>query len=363
MDFDLTDYRLLMVQSFATFLANECRPARVRAADDTGGYDEELWSRFVDLGGPTVSLAERHGGGGDLIDAVLVGFECGRRVAPIGYADAVGAIRLMATVSDRPRATGLIGGAPITLAPGWATRARISGDRIDGSVGWTRNGAVASWLLIPADGQLALVDLGAPGARREPQANLGRFPMAGIHLDEAEIVECWPADEIKIRQSLYEHRLLCAAELIGAGRQALALAVAHVLERRQFDQAIGSFQAVQHRLADRHTALDGAELLALRAAAHGDDLDALRWYSALVTLRAADAAELAAKESLQFFGGYGFTLEYDVHLYLRFAKSLSVLANDPWVVDDALAVHDTSGGGGGGAGGTGREVVGGSAPW
>jgi alkylation response protein AidB-like acyl-CoA dehydrogenase len=52
---------------------------------------------------------------------------------------------------------------------------------------------------------------------------------------------------------------------------------------------------------------------------------------------ASQAAELAAKESLQFFGGYGFTLEYDIHLFLRYIKSLSVLAqSDHATLDEAV---------------------------
>jgi len=76
----------------------------------------------------------------------------------------------------------------------------------------------------------------------------------------------------------------------------------------------------------------------LRAASHAEDEnpDGFLFASAVALLRAADAAELAAKEALQFFGGYGFTLEYDVHLYLRFVKTLVVLARDPALVDDAL---------------------------
>ena len=56
----------------------------------------------------------------------------------------------------------------------------------------------------------------------------------------------------------------------------------------------------------------------------------------MALLQAADAAEMAAKESLQFHGGYGFVVEYDIHLYLRFIKALGVVARDRAIFDDAL---------------------------
>src|SRR3989442_12758981 len=90
----LLDYQALMVDSFRTFFDKECPPARVRRADHTHGFDHALWARFGDVGGQLVSVAEPHGGGGSLLDALLVGIEVGRRLAPIAYAEAVTALRL-----------------------------------------------------------------------------------------------------------------------------------------------------------------------------------------------------------------------------------------------------------------------------
>jgi acyl-CoA dehydrogenase len=212
---------------------------------------------------------------------------------------------------------------------------------LTGGVRWTRAGGVAAWLAVDLGSWLALVFLDGDRVARSPLSNLGRFPMAGIDFHGAPVAGLWACSEGERRRILAEARVLNAAELIGAGRQALELARGHVGDRRQFGRPIGSFQAIQHRLADRHTALEAAELLTLRAASHAEDdddaaTDRFVFASAVALLRAADAAELAAKEALQFFGGYGFTLEYDVHLYLRFAKTLAVLARDPGLADDAL---------------------------
>jgi alkylation response protein AidB-like acyl-CoA dehydrogenase len=101
----LLDYQAMVVDSFRAFFAKECPATRVRHADSTGGFDEELWARFGELGGPLVSVPEPQGGGGSLLDAVLVGLEVGRSLAPIAYADAVAALRLAERV----------------VSPGWST--------------------------------------------------------------------------------------------------------------------------------------------------------------------------------------------------------------------------------------------------
>ena len=117
--------------------------------------------------------------------------------------------------------------------------------------------------------------------------------------------------------------MLTAAALAGLARAALDLGVAYVKERHQFGVPIGSFQTIQHRLADLHTAVDGARLLALEAA---DALDDARdpdgpALAAMALEFCGQVAEDAAAASLHFHGGYGFMLEYDVQLYVRRAKA------------------------------------------
>jgi alkylation response protein AidB-like acyl-CoA dehydrogenase len=338
-DLELTDEQRLMVDTFAAFFAKESSVDAVRAADGTGGHDAGLWARFCALGGPRLSLPEpAGGGGGSLLDAVLVGLEAGRRLAPIGYADAVVAARALGRASGAAWDELGVGDAALAWAPAWAgTVTGSGGGGISAHVRGSRTGAAARWLVADTGSELALVDLDGAGVTRTPLANLAHFPMAEIRLDRAVPAACWLQPGDARQAAIAEARVLTAAELVGAGRQALSLARDHVLERRQFDRPIASFQAIQHRLADRHTALDAAELLVLRAASYASG-EELRFFSAVALLRAMEAGELAAKEALQFFGGYGFTLEYDVHLYLRYAKALVVLARDPGVVDDALPV-------------------------
>lgn len=109
-----------------------------------------------------------------------------------------------------------------------------------------------------------------------------------------------------------------AAELLGLGHTTLDLAVAHAKDRHQFGVAIGTFQAVKHQLADVGKELHFARPLVHRAAhslATGDGDRAV--HVAAAKAAAGRAAELAGRASLQVHGAIGYTVEHDLHLFLK----------------------------------------------
>jgi alkylation response protein AidB-like acyl-CoA dehydrogenase len=100
----------------------------------------------------------------------------------------------------------------------------------------------------------------------------------------------------------------------------LDLAVAHTRDRRQFGQVLGSFQAVQHKLADVRVWLEAADLGAESA---WEDID--QFSAALAKIHAGRAARTAARNCQQVLGGMGFTWEQPFHRYLRRAWTLEPL--------------------------------------
>ena len=133
------------------------------------------------------------------------------------------------------------------------------------------------------------------------------------------------------QQARVEWMLLMAGALDGLRRAALDIGVDYVKQRWAFGVPIGWFQAIQHRLADVATAGEGAQLLLYEAAWTRDeqllDADAL---AAMAFLFQADIAlRTVAAESLQFHGGYGYTVEYDIQLYFRRAKAWPLAIGDP----------------------------------
>jgi alkylation response protein AidB-like acyl-CoA dehydrogenase len=109
-----------------------------------------------------------------------------------------------------------------------------------------------------------------------------------------------------------------AAVLVGLGQRCLDLTVAYVRERRQFGQPVGSFQAVKHHLADAALALEFARPAVWRAGwsvAH--DVPARSRDVSMAKAMASEAAERAARKALQCHGAIGYTVEADLHLYLK----------------------------------------------
>jgi hypothetical protein len=112
---------------------------------------------------------------------------------------------------------------------------------------------------------------------------------------------------------------MIAADLVGAMRGALSRGVDHAMERHQFGVPIGSFQALQHLLADQLVSCEGAEWSVRYAAWAAGELSA---EAALMAARTAKAysssvARTVVEAALQVFGGIGFTWESWIHVYLR----------------------------------------------
>lgn len=117
-----------------------------------------------------------------------------------------------------------------------------------------------------------------------------------------------------------------AAQLLGLGQRMLTVAAEYATARTQFGRAIGSFQAVKHHLADVAIAIEMARPLVLGAAVGIDggspeDTDVSRDVAA-AKVAAADAAYLAARQSLQVLGAIGYTTEHDLSLYLTKTRAL-----------------------------------------
>jgi butyryl-CoA dehydrogenase len=115
-------------------------------------------------------------------------------------------------------------------------------------------------------------------------------------------------------------RIGIAAQAVGIAAGAYERAVAYARERRSFGVPIGHHQMVQWMLADMATAIDGARLLTLRAAALKDAGQPYGVASAMAKLFAAETAMKVTTDAIQVHGGYGFIKEYEVERYFRDAK-------------------------------------------
>jgi hypothetical protein len=115
-------------------------------------------------------------------------------------------------------------------------------------------------------------------------------------------------------------QLAVGHELVGASRKMLELARQHAVERTQFDQIIGKFQAVRHRLAETLVAVEAAEAMLGAAWEDGSPTTA-----AVAKALAGRAARTAARHSQQVLAGIGFTTEHEFHHYVRRVLVLDAL--------------------------------------
>jgi alkylation response protein AidB-like acyl-CoA dehydrogenase len=106
-------------------------------------------------------------------------------------------------------------------------------------------------------------------------------------------------------------RLALAVETAGTMAAALGVTVEYLSQRKQFGHTIGSFQAVQHRLADCAIQIEASRWLALEAAFHG----APEEMTATAAVYTLDAAGRVFSETHQLSGAIGFTREHDLHVF------------------------------------------------
>jgi len=152
----------------------------------------------------------------------------------------------------------------------------------------------------------------------------GRLAVDGSDIvDGADAARGWERAVAAGRRAL-------AHELVGVAGVMLRLAVEHARERSQFGRPIGTFQALQHRLAEARVALTAAEAATAEAWAGPESISAL-----LAKLWAGRAARLVGKHAQQTLGGMGFTWEHEFHRYLRRALALdSLLGSAPQLTAD-----------------------------
>ncbi|GAA2591458.1 acyl-CoA dehydrogenase family protein [Dactylosporangium fulvum] len=286
-------------------LERECSTAVVRSAPDAPAL-RALWRRLGEIGALGVLIPEELGGLGlDEVGMVALLIEAGRVALPLPALEALalagpllaGRIEHRSTLASLLR--GEVSVAADPAGAGCFPHGRTAAYVLTG--GWAGVGSI----------HLAALDTGhvEPVVSVDPTRGLVRRtgPVGEPIADGPEVLRAW-------RRAV----LGTAAELVGLARRMLDMAARYVRERRQFGVAVGSFQAVQHALADALVQIEFAEPAVLRAGhsmATGSP-DAGRDVSMAKALASA-AASAVARTALQCHGALGYTVEYDLHLFLK----------------------------------------------
>ncbi len=156
---------------------------------------------------------------------------------------------------------------------------------------------------------------------------LGLVELSG-DLDAADATPVAWVDAVRVAQLALGH------ELVGASRRMLELAREHALEREQFGRPIAQFQAIRHRLAETHVAIEAADAM-LDAAW----LDRVPESAAMAKGLAGRGARTAARHCQQVLAGIGFTTEHDLHHFIRRVLVLDELFGSTRTLTRALGDH------------------------
>jgi len=208
----------------------------------------------------------------------------------------------------------------IALTSGLGDLARVTDGSVpEGAVAVDARGATAALVLLPADEGWSLGEV--PLAPGEPVLDLTRPTVPVERKDDAAAVAGQTrtlTDDDLARVTALGLVTACA-DLVGVMAGATTLARDYAVDRRQYGTAIGSFQAVQHLLADAHVATEGSRSAVVHAAWAVDALDPTDALAAAAVAKAycARAARTVCETSIQVHGGIGNTWECLAHVYLR----------------------------------------------
>jgi alkylation response protein AidB-like acyl-CoA dehydrogenase len=355
MEFEVTREEHELVESVRSVLARECPTALVRGIVENGSAPEQPWKSACELGWTSIDLPEELGGLGLGFTALgLVIEQHGCCIAPGPFLATVSQfLPLLCEAGDpdqlerlaAPAGAGELRGAlaidhghAAQHDPGEDLRAHRDGAAwvLEGERSYVLDGDVADQIAVAArvdqgDGVgLFVVPQGAAKPRRVLGLDASR-PLAHLRFDgvrvEPERVLGTPGRSARALGRALERATVAAAlECVGACQTLLGMTLEHARNRRQFDQPIGAFQAIQHKCADMFVQVEKARAtayFAMMAVAEDDPRRALA--ASMAKAAASDCQRLVCKDGIQIHGGMGYTWESDVQLFVKRAKTLEAL--------------------------------------
>lgn len=293
-------------------------------------FDLRLWKSVVDAGWPAVLSS-----GMGIEEAAMISWEIGRTLAPVPLQSSLLASWLLqrdATPEAAAHAEGIAGGRRTAIV---ATTSRLDAHnppdltlvdgRLSGALELVRDASIADVFMCIARGVSSFHVLAVPATAKGldvvPRSTSGALCEADLRF-ESVLIE--PSDVLGkfddnrvLRQLQTMAQILDAAEMGGACERVLEMTKTHAASRIQFDRPIGSFPAVQHRLADMLTDCDGISWMVRRAASGPEDdlrSDELAVWSAQASRRVLASAH-------QIHGGVGFIRDHPLPMYFGRQKA------------------------------------------
>jgi alkylation response protein AidB-like acyl-CoA dehydrogenase len=354
-DLEFTSEQEELRASVRSFLDKECTLAVVRDIVESGNPPTALWQSMVALDWPALNVPEEDGGIGlTFVETAVVVEELGRSVAPgpllTTVSQFVPIVSEAGTAAQCHRflsdvASGVTTGA-IALADhptGWSLEdVTMAAERAEG--GWVLDGTKHGVMTGNGVDELAVVArVGEQlGVFIVPSADAGLStvnsldasrPVSTASLDRVlvpdECVLGAPGSTETTRavvRAVEQATAALALETVGACDALFQMVLAYVKDRKQFGVPVGSFQAMKHKMSNMFLAVERARSLCYFAvAAIAEDTPQGAAAVAMAKAASDDCQHLVCRESLQSFGGIGFTWEHDGHFFMKRATANGAL--------------------------------------
>ena len=361
-DHGLTEAALMIRETTARFADEKIAPLAARIDAEDWFPREELWPAMGALGLHGITVEEAHGGLGlGYLEHVVAVEEVSRASASIGLSYGahsnlcVNQIRRWGNAEQKAKyLPGLISGDHVgslamseTGAGSDVVSMKLRADkvpggwRLNGTKFWITNAGCADTLVVYAKTDPAAGSRGITAfliERDMPGFSIGqkidKMGMRGSPTAELVFDDCFVADEnvmgaigggVRILMSGLDYeRVVLAGIQTGIIQACLDVVIPFVRERKQFGQAIGTFQLMQAKLADMYVGLQSARAYIYAVARACDAGQTTRFDAAGAILLASENAFRAAGEAVQALGGAGYTKDWPVERFLRDAKLLDI---------------------------------------
>ncbi|MEZ0366885.1 acyl-CoA dehydrogenase family protein [Mycobacterium sp. pUA109] len=313
-------------------VGKQCPPSLVRSVAEEGADTSPLWKVYVDLG--WLELNEP----ANAVELAIVLEELGRATDPTPLLATMTQFAPLA--GEHYEASGEVGTA---VFGGVAAHRDADGWVLDGTALHVLDGDRADRLAVVTESGVFLVDAAAVAARRnsvfDPTLHVADVSFAGVRIPDSARVA------VDVERARHVALTGMAITMVGACQRILDLALEHVRSRQQFGVPIGSFQAVQHKAADMHVAIERARALAYFAALtiSADD-PRRRMAAAMAKAAAGECQSVVFRHGLQLFGAMGFTWENDLQFALKRAKAGELMLGGAaehraMIAEEHLAAH------------------------
>ncbi len=347
MDLELTEEQLALRATISAVLTRESPIGLARAITETQCSTSALWSTFVELGWPALTVPERAGGIGlGAVEIAVLCEELGKVIASTPLLATITQFAplvlecgdesqqnrwLSAIAQGTCRGTGAIAEATGSFDPRLATAtatATDNGYRLHGTKRYVMQADECDEIActVKVGGAARVVIVEAHRARITPIRTLDATRsfcdvcIDDISIDSDRMLASESLDSLN--DAIEVGAMALAMETVGACNSIFDITLEYAKQREQFGVPIGSFQAIKHKFADLVIALERARSLGYFASlciAERDD----RRHLAVAAAKAAagDAQRAFAQEGIQIHGGIGYTWEHDMHLYVKRIKS------------------------------------------